>query len=99
MDNDQGEKFWKSEDEQLKREKALLKKPVVYAWDRAITLDLPATILRGERVEGTTRVVRIRDAIDAMRAGATNARDRIVAAGLLAIIEELEKPQPTWRDS
>ena len=91
-----------SEERRLQLEAELLRRPIIWAWDRAITLDLPAQIEGGEVTRRVTRMVPLRYAIEAVKSQATNAKDRVFAAGILAIIEELEKPiepEPTWKES
>lgn len=65
----------------------------VRAWDRPMSFDVPTTPFArpGDVVRYEQRTVPIKYAIESVYDGATNARDRILARGLLAIIEELEK--------
>lgn len=64
----------------------------VRAWDRPMSFDVPTSpfiksdgILRYEQ-----RTVPIKYAVESVYEGAANARDRILARGILSIMEEME---------
>lgn len=75
---------------QLIEEGALLQQRPRFAWEKAIVLDIP--IFRGAEIVGSERrEVQLKYAIQSVCETATNTRDRILAKGILSIIEEIEK--------
>lgn len=65
----------------------------VRAWDRPMSFEVPSApnARPGDVVRYEKRTVPIKYAVESVYLASTNARDRILARGILAIMEELEK--------
>lgn len=62
-----------------------------FAWGKLMTVDVPAEIAAGKVLKTKQVTGPIIFMVQSVRDAATNARDRILAQGILSIMEELEK--------